>query len=73
MLREILCEIFNIDSIHHEMYKYAVAYGAFMEINELQHLILHLAKNIPKTQPFKTCTICQIRGYSDALIKKEKQ
>lgn len=65
--RGLFCEIFNIDSKHHEMYRQAYKDGMSRWYDKggtnLDATILNLACNISDIEPFKNRRICQIRGY----------
>jgi len=72
----LLCEMFNIDSKHHEMYQHAYNRGMTSLYDDggplsLDETILHLACNIPDVEPFKTRAICQMRGFADAKKQRE--
>ena len=68
--RGVLCEIFNIDSKHNDMYRIGHIDGMSSDISLLDATILNLACDIPNIEPFRTRSICQIRGFADA--KKER-
>jgi hypothetical protein len=76
--RGVLCEIFNIDSKHNEMYQHAYKEGigpiyAKDGPMTLDGIILHLACCIPDIEPFRTRAICQIRGFVDAKKERSKE
>lgn len=68
-IKTIICEIFNIDSKHNEMYINVINDTCSVDDDMLEGLILNLACNIPKCEPYKTRRICQIRAYSYRLKK----
>lgn len=69
--RGVICEMFNINSNHHQMYKYGFKEGCDQMYDTggpitIDYMINHLRWNIPSCEPFRTRALCQIRGFEDA-------
>lgn len=69
--RGLLCDLLNIDSNQHVMYKDAFREGMGPLYDDngpltLDYIILHLEACIPDIEPYRTRAKCQIRGFRDA-------
>jgi hypothetical protein len=63
----LLDTFWDRDGNFHEIYWHGYEEGLRLPEDEVKHLILILAMDIPKYQPQKNRALCQIRGFSDAL------
>ncbi len=71
--RGILCEMFNVNSNHHEMYRHALNQGMIYDVSFLDELISNLSSGIPNCEPFRTRAKCQLRGFKDAMALRSKR